>query len=166
MVNKLPPRGSKSRIAAELGISPAAVTKLAARGMPVDDADAARRWRQRHLAAGRMRPDPGPSPETLLRRCQSAVDLAAAALERHMLHLVADDLRAAMRSVPASHRAQLVMPFALWGSLIGAYAMALMAEGSAGGGDESTPADAAAARDDDDPGRVAYALACGEARIR
>jgi len=73
--------GMKARIARELGISGAAVSKLVRRGMPIDDADAARRWRVAHLNPGRMRPDPGPSAETLLQRAQRLADLAAMALQ-------------------------------------------------------------------------------------
>jgi hypothetical protein len=166
--------GRKSRLAAELGISPAAVTKMAKRGMPIDDADAARRWRLANLERGRMRPDPGPSADTLLRRAQALADLAVAALDRHQLDLVANDLRMAMHLVPLSHRPQLVLRFDLWAALIGPLAMSAMTAGR----DEPDAPDAPAApgapaalddsAEDDplDPGAVAYSLACGEAFIR
>lgn len=168
--------GQKTRLAAELGISPAAVTKLAKQGMPIDDADAARRWRQANLARGRMRADPGPGPETLLRRAQALSELAGVALDKHQLELVVDDLRAAMREVPRSHRARLTVRFDLWGALIGPWAMSVMRYPHLHGHREGRLQDTAALepqaaghgqeREDElDPGEVAYALACGEARI-
>ena len=42
-------------IAAELGISPSMVTRLAKRGMPTSDANSARRWRDRHLDPARVK---------------------------------------------------------------------------------------------------------------
>jgi hypothetical protein len=159
--------GENTRIARELGISPAAVTKLARKGMPTNDVDAARRWRLAHLNPARMRPDPGPSPDTLLQRAQHLVELAAAALERHQLALVADDLRMAMHNVPKSHRPRLVLPFALWRALLGEHAMNVLGMGACGG---ATPppetTDACADVGDEDIGDVAYALACGEAAIQ
>jgi hypothetical protein len=157
--------GQKTRLAAELGISQAMVTKLAKRGMPADDADAARRWRTAHLSGSRMRPDPGPSADTLLQRAQTLADLAAAALERHQLGLVANDLRLAMHLVPASHRGRLVQSFALWSALIGAHALAVL---NAVRAEEPLQTSAATAERDDamlDMGEVCYALACGEAHI-
>lgn len=45
----------KKELAKALGISPAMVTKLARRGMPVDDVDRAKKWRKRHLEPGRIK---------------------------------------------------------------------------------------------------------------
>lgn len=154
MVKKL--HGMKARLARELGISGAAVAKLAARGMPIDDADAARRWRAANLHPGRVRPDPGPSPETLVQRAQSLVGLAIAARASHRFDLVADELRQAMRAIPETHRVELVLPRDLWAALIGAHAMAVLDDG---------PKEAPGTLSAEDAyfvGQVCYSLACGE----
>ena len=158
--------GMKARIARELGISGAAVSKLARQGMPTDDADAARRWRAANLHKGRMRPDPGPSADTLLQRAQNLASLAEVALRSQQFDVVANDLRMAMHSVPKSHRARLILPFALWRELIGPYEVAVLDTGSA---EEAHSEHVAAAAVDDDDQLVAdvcYALACGEAYIK
>lgn len=46
---------NRKELAAALGISGAMVTKLAKRGMPVDDVDKAIRWRRRHLEPTRTK---------------------------------------------------------------------------------------------------------------
>ena len=46
---------NQKELAALLGISPAMVSRLAKRGMPIDDPDRARRWRKRHLEPGRIK---------------------------------------------------------------------------------------------------------------
>lgn len=163
--------GQRSRIARELGISPQAVTKLVAKGMPLDTADAARRWRAANLHPGRVRPDPGPSPETLLQRAQSMMLVAAAAVDQGLLRLVADDLRGAMRAVPRSHRHRLELHFGLCLELLGPHALRVLR----GAADEPAPQPAAiehgatiagADGDELDPGEVLYSLVCGEAQIR
>lgn len=156
---KVKNRGMKAALARELGISGAAVSKLAARGMPVDNADAARRWRAAHQQRTRLRPDPGPSDETLVRRASELAALASSALAAHRFDLVADDLRAALRAVPASHRPLVEMDFEVWAALVGAYALTVMDDGGVNG------SAVAAADDEPDPGEIAYALACGEAHI-
>lgn len=55
-----PPRGAMAALARALGLSRGQITKLAARGMPVDDVDGARAWRRRHLDPSWAKPDPGP----------------------------------------------------------------------------------------------------------
>lgn len=45
----------KKELAALLGISPAMVSRLAQRGMPVDTVERAQRWRKRHLEPGRIK---------------------------------------------------------------------------------------------------------------
>ena len=49
------PVRTRKELAAALGISGAMVTKLAKRGMPVDDLDQAVRWRLRHLEPARTK---------------------------------------------------------------------------------------------------------------
>lgn len=155
--------GMKARIARELGISGAAVSKLAKQGMPTDDVDAARQWRISNLQSGRMRPDPGPSGDTLLMRAQRMHDLAEIARQGGLLHTVADDVRAAMRAVPQSHRGRLNLSFLLMEALIGPHALAIIK------GDGSHPrADAGVLDPDTDEARefigsILYMIACGEA---
>lgn len=45
----------KKELASALGISPAMVSKLVARGMPADTIERAQRWRKRHLEPGRIK---------------------------------------------------------------------------------------------------------------
>lgn len=152
-------RGMKARIARELGISAAAVTKLAKKGMPTDSADAARRWREANLNPLKMAPDPGPSPETLAQRANELARVAAVALAAHRFDMVAGELRAALRAVPESHRAQVSMPVDLWNALIGAHACRVLDDG---------PRQAPSAMTDEDAdyvGRICYALACGEVQV-
>lgn len=46
---------TKTELAQMLGISASMVSRLAKRGMPVDDVDKAKRWRKRHLEPGRVK---------------------------------------------------------------------------------------------------------------
>lgn len=46
---------TQKELAEALGISQAAVSKLARRGMPTDSVERASRWRRRHLQTGRMK---------------------------------------------------------------------------------------------------------------
>lgn len=46
---------TQSELAQALGITQAAVSKLARRGMPTDSVERATRWRRRHLQTGRMK---------------------------------------------------------------------------------------------------------------
>lgn len=46
---------TQAELAIALGISQAAVSKLARRGMPTDSVERATRWRRRHLQTGRMK---------------------------------------------------------------------------------------------------------------
>ncbi|HMO45915.1 MAG TPA: hypothetical protein PKB14_07770 [Rubrivivax sp.] len=173
--------GMKARIARELGISGQAVSKLIKLGMPTSSADAARRWRRDNLHPGRVRPDPGPSPETLLQRAAEACQLGEAARVANQLEVVADHVRAALRAVPKPHRPQLLFPFALFIALIGPRQMSAMSPQPRRGApaepddvaaemhvpNSGTPESAVEADQESlDPGEVAYALACGEAYIR
>jgi hypothetical protein len=151
--------GMKARIGRELGITGAAVAKLAKRGMPLDSADAARRWRAAHLASHRMKADPGPSPETLAQRANELAALATSAMGGHGFELLAHELRAAMRAVPLSHRPQVGMSFDLWRALMGDYTMAVLDEGRSPTPQEMSDEDA------NEVGAICYQLACGEAAI-
>lgn len=148
---------TQEEIAAELGVSGAAVSKLKARGMPTHSADAARAWRAAHLHPGRRRNDPGPSPRTLAERAQALVPVASAALKAGRFGLVVDELRAALRAVPTSHRDWVRCEPELWDALIGAEALQCLA------GDPSAPLS------DDEAsyvGAVCFELASGEMAVR
>ncbi len=151
---------TQAAIARELGISKPAVTKLKAQGMPTHSADAARAWRMANLHRGRMRPDPGPSPETLIDRVHSLAELAAHADGAGRFDLVADELRAAMRAVPAERRRDVTLSFDLWGRLIGGFALATLDSGP------KVEAATMSGEDADYVGEVCYALACREASLR
>lgn len=158
MVESVKKHGAMSRIGRELGITGAAVAKLAARGMPLDSADAARRWRAANLNPRKMAADPGPSAATLIERAHSLVAVATEALQRHRFDLVADELRAALRAVPDSHRLRVVMPFALSRALLGPAALQLDAL-------PKDPPGAASAEEIEFVGQVLYAVAAGEAAL-
>ena len=106
MANTTPPTALRTRkdLAVALGISGAMVTKLAKRGMPVDDLDKAVRWRQRHLEwqrskgvrADTVAPDAGPASQRAA-VSTAAVDgvlpagVAAAPQAKIVAHQVAAD---------------------------------------------------------------------------
>jgi hypothetical protein len=151
--------GQRARIARELGITAQAVSKLAKIGMPLDSADAARRWRASNLNRLKMKPDPGPSPETLVQRAHELIEVAAVALTTHRFDVVADELRAALRAVPESHRPRVAMPHPVWYALIGTHARRVLDEG---------PKQEPGTMSDEDAeyvGGLCYSLACGEAHI-
>jgi hypothetical protein len=153
--------GMRAKIGRELGITGAAVAKLAVRGMPLDDADAARRWRAEHLAQHRMRPDPGPSPETLVSRANKLGELAAAASGSHAFDAIAGELREAMRAVPESHRMRVVLPFELINALIGVHALRVLNDGP-----KQPAGEPMSDEDAEFVGHVCYQLACGEAVMK
>lgn len=119
---------SQTDIARELGVSKAAVSKLKAQGMPCTSADAARRWRAEHLAPGRIRADPGPSPRTLVARVHELWDLAGVAQRIGRLDLVAPAARAALRAVPCTHRDLVRLAPWLWVELAGRMAWLTVAD--------------------------------------
>jgi hypothetical protein len=147
----------KAKIGRELGISGAAVAKLAKRGMPLDSADAARRWRTANLNPLKAKADPGPSPETLVQRAEKLAELAAAALGSHAFDAIAAELRAALRAVPGPYRMRVRMGFDVTEALIGAHALSVLNEAP------RQPADVPMSDDDAESiGQICYALACGE----
>lgn len=170
---------TQTEIAAELGLSKAALSKLKKAGMPVHSADAARAWRAAHLHPGRVRDDPGPSPRTLIERASALIPLACQALEAGRFDLVAGELRRAMRAVPVSHRAAVSIPLELWEALIGAATVADIREGAAkhAAATAQTPTPAgvhdpqdaidgdAHMSDAECGGNFLYSLACGETRL-
>jgi hypothetical protein len=149
----------RSALADELGISRQAVSKLAQRGMPTHDPDAAREWRRRNLNPAKTAPDPGPSPATLIARLHRLRDLADAARHAGHLDLVLGPLRAALQAVPASHRGQVQLHLWQWEALVGGHALRVLGEGARPGRD--MPDDEA-----NEVGAVLYQLAAGEAAVR
>ena len=71
------------------------------------------------MAAGRIRPDPGPSPRTLVGRVHELRDLAAMAHNLGRFELVAEAVRTALRAVPAEHRPAVLLAPWLWVELAG-----------------------------------------------
>lgn len=157
---------TQTEIARELGITKAALSKLKKAGMPVHSADAARAWRAANLHPGRVRPDPGPSPRTLIERLHTLWPLGIAALAAARFELIADEIRLALHAVPESHRDQVLLNPSVMDALLGPELIAeLRGEGDAAhsGGVAEPSADG---WDIEDVGAIAYALACGEARLK
>ena len=150
--------GQVSTIAAELGITRQQANVLANRGMPTDDAGAARLWRQRHLDRSRMKRDPGPSPETLIARVHKLRGEADHARNAGLLDFVLPPIRDALRNVPAEHREGIELQSWLWQALIGTHALAVFAAGPSVGG---VSAEHAA-----EVGAIVAQLAAGEAAIQ
>jgi hypothetical protein len=108
-------------LAIALDISPSMVSKLAKKGMPTDSVERARRWRDRHLEPFRRKEHRADAPRALavaaavpadaelLARAQRFMDVASIAHQACRLPLVAEDLRAAMRAVPAAARHGLLV---------------------------------------------------------
>ena len=125
--------GPVSTIAAELGITRQQANVLARRGMPTHDLDAAQLWRHRHLDRAKMKPDPGPSPATLIARVHKLRGEAETARAADLLTFVLPSIRDAIRAVPAEHRAGVALQTWLWRALIGPSAMALIEAGPTSG---------------------------------
>ena len=164
---------TQTEIAAELGISKAALSKLMKQGMPVHSADAARDWRSRNLHPGRIRNDPGPSPRTLIERAEALIPLGLEALRAGRFELVADELRRALRAVPFAHRDELRFAVDLFDALIGPAALRELCPPQHGGITPVGPAEGGGADPvtfdiggvSYNPGEIMYALACGELRM-
>lgn len=152
----------QSHLAAVLGVSPAAVSKCKAAGMPCTSVAAAKAWRRANLSIGHTKaqridylcrePDPAP----LLRRLKTLGEAAALELAAGRFHELADDLREAMRSLPREHRAQLAMPAAVWDALITPPVVETLRALNGEGGPAATP------EEEEEAGSVIYGLACGE----
>ena len=126
-------------LAAGLGISPAMVTKLKARGMPTGSVEGAEKWRRRHLGptrtkgqrAGSARYAPGlvgdvskpprasvlPTTAAQLLQVRELGLLAHDALERGTFDAVAPLLRQAMARVPHQARPQIELSPQVWDAL-------------------------------------------------
>jgi hypothetical protein len=102
----------QSDLAQALSLSPAAVSRLVARGMPTSSAEAARVWRRDHVRV-RMRPGPGrpgsADAARLLQRVTALAARAARALSNDdEFAVIEPDLRAAIAALPDELR-ELVM---------------------------------------------------------
>ena len=101
---------TKKELAALLGISGAMVSRLAKRGMPVDDVERAKRWRRRHLEPGRVKgarydPSSVATPPTTAVPAPGAVHVGedtrtARALFAELLEITATDTHAAVTNAP------------------------------------------------------------------
>lgn len=92
-----------------LGLSPAAICKNKAMGMPVDSIASAQEWRERTQSIARRKPAP---PVLVVQR------LAEQAYETGHFDKLEDSLRRAMRRVPLAARAGVFMPVDIWNALL------------------------------------------------
>lgn len=173
-------------LAEQLGISAAMVSKLAKRGMPTHDLQAARRWRDKHLEPARRkdaRIDGQQGADWRGRRHREAAlarDRAAAvaraeslaAAVRGLMDAEQDpepmlpQLRAALRSVPHEARPQVAMDCGVWGILTSEVRRTLASQevGAPGDGGADTGGDDGDMSDDEatELGAFWYAVAAGE----
>jgi hypothetical protein len=104
----------QSDLAAALSLSPAAVSRLVARGMPTGSADAARAWRRNHVRA-RMRPVPQGDPsaadaERLLHRVTALATAAGKALRAgDGFAAIEPELRAALGALSDTLRERVLI---------------------------------------------------------
>lgn len=119
-------------LAAQLGITPAMVSKLAKRGMPTDSVERASRWRKRHLEPGRVkgskygteampetttaRPQPSAAVPSLL-EAVAALDAALTAEQGDpLLEGLVMGVRERLRAVPDAMVPAL--PLRVWSCLV------------------------------------------------
>lgn len=131
----------KKELAKALGISPAMVTKLAARGMPCDTVERAQRWRKRHLEPGRVkgvRFDPTanaaalPVPRDMAKNVHQQIEVASTHIMNTLRHGGLDEIRAlantedrlrnAIRQSMVLPGVVVRLPLVLWASLCEAHA--------------------------------------------
>ena len=102
---------SDAELARLLGVDRALVSRDKRRGMPTNTLEAAEAWRQRNLRA-RMRPltrnelqqQKRQAEDAAIRKVAQLMQLGHSALEAGHFHLVAGEVRAALRAVPESAR--------------------------------------------------------------
>jgi len=102
-------------LAAALGLSPAAVSRLVARGMPTDSPELAHAWRREHVRP-RMKPFPrvpagGPvmTEGAMLRRVSTLAAMGAEALAGGAgFELIEPELRAALAALPDELRERVL----------------------------------------------------------
>lgn len=168
-------------LARQLGVSPAVVCRLKKRGMPTGSVQAAKAWREANLSPARRR-DPDSSQGRLragivqdgraaAQRVAELVPAAQSAAAAGLFHCVADEVRAALRAVPAAARAGVELPLPVWEALVSPVLEAVREHlpGVRMGGDAAAPtpegAAAPAAMGDDEAASVGgfwYAVAARE----
>ena len=164
----------QKELATALGVSPASITKLKARGMPVHSVEAARRWRDMNLDLSRTKwPDTTDEPKVIQSGQVQADDLRGLVAHIEGLALqavekfseVAPYLRAAMRALPPAYRDGIRLPLEVWDKLLADFNQAMaMFDAAEGvlpdGNDGETMTD----DDADFMGRFWYAVAIGDIR--
>ncbi|MEQ1804501.1 MAG: hypothetical protein ABL900_03910 [Burkholderiaceae bacterium] len=150
---------TQAEIARALGLSKASITKLKARGMPVHSIEAARQWRHQYLSIARCKPEPAPiktpSPADAVQRVSDLATVAEAALEAGCFDLIAPTFREALRAVPRTHRASVLLPLKVMDELVRPVMELIEPDGSA-------PAQAMSDEEADAMGRFWYGIAAGE----
>jgi hypothetical protein len=143
-------------LAREIGLSPAAVSRLKQRGMPVHSTQAARAWREANLDPALMKQARSPAERAPLGAIR--VDIARQFGQLALIEFATWEaqLRAAMGAVPVPWRERVELPVEVWDQLVGD--LHGLEDGSPGaeGNDEV---------DDDFVGDILYRLASGEAAM-
>lgn len=158
---------TQADLALRLGLSQAMVSRLVARGMPLD-IPKAQEWRRSNLDQSftkenrrvALPPATDAGSELLAQQLglvRGLMELADADFERW-----AERLRAAMRTIPPRWRDRVELPIELWDRLVGPAIDTLAKYENAG---DTGASDADADDSDDLVGRFFYAVAAGEARV-
>ena len=157
---------SQAAIGRALRISPSAVTKFKAMGMPVDSVQNAHAWRQNNIkpsvhTAARRRPGESPASmaDTSVENAQSLMTIAEASLEAgEGIGAMVQTLRAALAAVPQSRRDSVMVSGPVMDVLVAdvASCLATDADGPSGSVEAMTDAEAL------DMGRFWYRVAAGE----
>lgn len=174
MVNSKQPAPSQAAIGRALGLSPASMTKCKGMGMPVHSVEAARAWREHHIAPTMHKlwkhspisqPRPKPmQPSGAVPHALALLGIAAAALEvGQTIAAMVPTLRAAMHAVPEHERdATMLLPMEVMDVLTADVAAVMAVGGSADDG----PSTGEPMTDDEaeEMGRFWYQVAAGEIR--
>lgn len=103
-------KNTQAALGRALGLSPAAVSKLRAQGMPTHSEEAARAWRRQHLNPARMKRETHrPNVSALLARVHELAHVAGDALALGHFESIEPALRAALRAVPADGRVRILI---------------------------------------------------------
>lgn len=115
---------TQARLGTALGISQASVSDLAKLGMPTDDIESARVWREANINPLRLKSGPPPL-SVLLQRAESRIGRGKD------ITTLLPALRHALRGVPADQRPDIAMSVALWDVLTASIRPALACEPAA-----------------------------------
>jgi len=121
---------SDTSLAAMLGLSKSAVSKLKAQGMPTHSLEAAVEWRERHLNPAMIKRSHSPKEasghragqvpgETLASRASALASLADGSIGALSFHDIEQRLKDAMRLVPRANRHEVVFSARLREALAG-----------------------------------------------